>query len=90
MNYNLRIKPSQLPTAGLGVYADKQPFQCGQNIIEYTGERQPSNGNDYVYKSSAIHLSMLLVVAMLLALSMIVVLPIDMKGIVLEIMLNMF
>jgi len=47
LNFNLRIKPSQLPTAGLGVYADKQPFQRGQNIIEYTGKKQPINGNDY-------------------------------------------
>lgn len=44
---NLRIKPSQIKEAGLGVYADKAPFQRGQKIVEYTGEKQATNGNDF-------------------------------------------
>ena len=72
------LKPSQLATAELGVYPDKQPFQREQNI-EYTGKRQPSYGNDYALQVNRNTLSMLPEVAMLLALSMIVVLPIDIK-----------
>jgi len=52
MDENLRIRPSQIERAGLGVYADKAPFQRGQKIVEYTGKIQATNGTDFALQIS--------------------------------------
>jgi len=50
LNYNLRINPSQLPIDGLGVMQVNIHFNVDKILLNTLDEKQPSNGNDYVFQ----------------------------------------
>jgi len=39
---NLRIKPSTLPNAGLGLFSGPRPFHSGETVADYPGDYQDS------------------------------------------------
>ena len=45
--FNLRVKQSSIPRAGLGVFSGNKPIEKGAKIIKYSGEIKPINGGDY-------------------------------------------
>ena len=46
---NLRIKPSSICNAGLGLFAYKKTIRCGKNIGKYTGRNTTKRELDHLY-----------------------------------------